>query len=93
MGNIKKEEQQAKKKVPAAGNAGQQNRCRGGGCGRSRNHWHNTTGGGGGQNTSARFPTRSKDLPNNAVFNNTGQVDAINFQCSLKAIVNYLHMT
>jgi hypothetical protein len=93
MGNIKKEEHQHEK-IPAAGDAGQQHRRGAGGRGRGRNRWQNATGGssGGGQN-SARFPTRSKDLPDNAVFDNTGQVDAANFQCSLKAIANYLHTT
>ena len=93
MGNIKKEENQPEK-IPAGGDAAQQNRRGGGGRGRGRNRWHNATGGGGGGGQhSSRFPTRSKDLPDNAVFDNTGQVDAANFQRSLKAIANYLHTT
>jgi hypothetical protein len=50
-------------------------------------------GGGGPQNTSTQFPTCNKDLPDNAVFDKMGQVDAANFQHSLKAIANYLNTT
>ena len=84
-------------KLPPERDAGQQagqNIRRGGH--RGRNRWNNAAGSGGsaGQgNTSAKFPTRNKELPENAVFDNTGQVDAANFQRSLKAMANYLHTT
>jgi hypothetical protein len=84
-------------KLPSEGDAGQQagqNNRRGNR--RTRNRWNNTAGAGGsaGQaNNSAKFPTRNKELPENAVFDNTGQVDAANFQRSLKAMANYLHTT
>ena len=71
---------------------GQQNRRRG----RNRNRWNNPEGGAGNianGNPSAKFPTRSKDLPEHVVFDNTGQVDAANFTRSLKGMANFLHTT
>ena len=78
-------------KLPKVGDAGQQNRCRGPcGC-----HWNNAAGAGGspGQKSTAKYPTRNKELPENLVFNNTGQNDAANFQRSLKGMANYMHTT
>ena len=90
MGNIKQEENQDKK-PQAGGDGGQQHRRKGR---QGRNRWNNSTGGGGGgSNLLAKFLTRNKDLPDTAVFDNTGQVDAANFQRALKAMSNYLHTT
>ncbi len=58
--------------------------------------WNNPAGTGGttgSATTSNRFPTRNKDIPDTVVFDNTGQVDAANFQCSLKGMANYFHTT
>jgi hypothetical protein len=77
--------------LPEGGDAGQQNR-RGGRRGR---RWNNAADAGGspGQSATAKYPTRNKKLPENLVFNNTGQNDAANFQCSLKGMVNFMHTT
>jgi hypothetical protein len=78
-------------KLPKGGDASQQNR-RGGrrGC-----RWNNAAGAGGspGQSATAKYPTCNKVLPENLVFDNTGQSDAANFQCSLKGMVNFMHTT
>ena len=81
------------KLLPSGGNAGQPHR-RGGrrGC----NRWNNPAGTGGSTGsatTSNKFPTRNKDIPDTVVFDNTGQVDAANFQRSLKGMANYFHTT
>jgi hypothetical protein len=92
MGNNVKDEPQDMK--PPA-NEGGQNNCRGG-RGRNCNRWNNPTGRGGnaGQgNPSAKFPTQSKELPEHVVFDNTGQINAANFQRSLKGMANFLHTT
>ena len=92
MGDNVKEEQQAAT-LSAGGDAGQNNKH--GGC-RGRNHWNNTVGAGestGQDNTSAKFQMRNKELPEKVIFNNTGQVDAANFQCFLKGMENYLYTT
>ena len=90
--NIKEETPEAK--VPA--NEGGRYDRRDGRGGRHRNRWTNSSGRGGtsGQGTSsAKFPTRSKELPEHVVFDNTGQVDAANFTRSLKGMANFLHTT
>ncbi len=92
MGNNVKDKPQDVK--PPANKGGQNNRR--GGRGRNRNRWNNPTGGRGnaGQgNPSAKFPTQSKELSEHVVFNNTGQVDAANFQRSLKGMAIFLHTT
>ena len=43
--------------------------------------------------TSNKFPTQNKDIPDAVVFDYTGQVDASNFQRSLKGMANYFHTT
>lgn len=90
MGNNVKEEPQGAKTSPAI-EGGAPGR-RGGGR-RNCNRWNNTTGGRGNQHLSAKFPTRSKELPDHVVFDNTGQVDAANFQRALKGMANFLHTT
>jgi hypothetical protein len=63
---------------------------------RNRNRWNNSSGRGGNAaqgNPSAKFSTRSKDLPDHVVFDNTGQVDAANFTRALKGMANFLHTT
>ena len=40
-----------------------------------------------------KYPTRNKELPENLVFDNTGQNDAANFQRTLKGMANFLHTT
>ncbi len=50
-------------------------------------------GGSPGHNANAKYPTRNKELPENLVFDNTGQNDAANFQCSLKGMANFMHTT
>ena len=92
MGNDVKEEPGAKLS-PSGGDAGQPNQ-RGGR--RGRNRWNNPAGTGGttgSATTSNKFPTRNKDIPDTVVFDNTGQVDAANFQRSLKGMANYVHTT
>ena len=72
-------------KLADGGGAGEQNRC--GPNRRGGRRWNNATGAGGspGQAT-AKYPTRNKELPENLVFDNTGQNDAANFQRSLKGM-------
>jgi hypothetical protein len=92
MGNDVKEEPGAKLS-PGGGDAGQGNR-RGGR--RGRNRWNNQAGAGGATGsatTSSKFPTRNKEIPDTVVFDNSGQVDAANFQCSLKGMANFFHTT
>jgi len=92
MGNDVKEEPGVKLS-PGAGDAGQGNR-RGGRKGRNR--WNNPAGAGGATGsaaTSSKFPTRNKEIPDTVVFDNSGQVDAANFQRSLKGMANFLHTT
>ena len=72
----------------SGGDAGQPNR-RGGR--RGRNRWNNPAGTGGtvgSTTTSNKFPMRHKDILDTVVFNNTGQVDAANFQHSQKGMAN-----
>ena len=78
-------------KLPEGGDAGQQNQHKGQrGC-----HWNNAAGAGGSPEQSAteKYPTRNKELPENLVFDNTGQNDAANFQHSLKGMANFMHTT
>ena len=92
MGNDVKDEP-GTKLSPSGGDAGQPNR-RGGR--RGRNRWNNPAGTGGttgSVTTSNKFPTRNKDIPDTVVFDNTGQVDAANFQRSLKGMADYFHTT
>ena len=78
-------------KVTDEGEAGQHNRrghCRGARC------YNNAAGGGSPGNTpAAKYPTRSIDLPENLVFDNTGHNDAANFQRMLKGLAVFLHTT
>ena len=90
MGNNVKEEPQDAKTFPA-GDGGAAAR-RGGGR-KNRQRWNNAQGGGATHAISTKFPTRSKDLPEHVVFENTGQVDAANFQRALKGMANFLHTT
>ena len=71
--------------------AGQQNQRRG----QRARRWNNAAsmGGSPGHNANAKYPTRNKELPENLVFDNTGQNDAANFQCSLKGMANFMHTT
>ena len=92
MGNDVKEEPGVKLS-PGGGDAGQGNR-RGGRKGRNR--WNNPAGAGGATGsaaTSSKFPTRNKEIPDTVVFDNSGQVDAANFQRSLKGMANFFHTT
>lgn len=92
MGNDVKDEPGGKL-APGGGDGGQGNR-RGGR--RGRNRWNNPAAAGGtsGPATAAsKFPTRNKEIPDTVVFDNTGQVDAANFQRSLKGMANYFHTT
>ncbi len=86
MGKDVKDEPGAKLS-PSGGDAGQR---------QERNRWNNPAGTGGttgSATTSNKFPTRHKDIPDTVVFDNTGQVDATNFQRSLKGMANYFHTT
>ena len=52
---------------------------------RGARRFNNATGGTSSGNTpNAKYPTRNKDLPDNLVFDNTGQNDAANFQRTLQ---------
>jgi hypothetical protein len=57
-------------------------------------NWNNAAGGGGSPgHAAAKYPTCSKELPENLVFDNTGYNDAANFQRSLKGLAFFLHTT
>lgn len=61
---------------------------------RGGRRWNNATGvGGSSGSATAKYSTRNKELPENLVFDNTGQNDAANFQRTLKGMANYLHTT
>ena len=54
-------------------------------------HW--CRGGSPGQNATAKYATRNKELPENLIFDNTGQNNAANFQHYLKGLANFMHTT
>ncbi len=87
---MKEEPQDAK--TPPVGDGGAAAR-RSGGKQNNRHRWNNTHGSGATGTPTAKFSTRSKDLPDHVVFDNTGQVDAANFQRALKGMANFLHTT
>jgi len=92
MKNEFKADQNAAKLADGAGGVGEQNRR--GPNRRGGRRWNNANGAGGspGQAT-AKYPTCNKELPENLVFDNTGQNDAANFQRTLKGMANFLHTT
>jgi hypothetical protein len=60
---------------------------------RGSRRWNNTPGGAGSNSNTAKYPTCNKELPDSLVFDNTGPIDAANFQRSLKGLANYMHTT
>ena len=96
MGNDVKEENNAPR-PPAAAEAGgnnNNNNRRGGGRRGTRNRWNNAAAGA--NSTPAdktKFKSRSKDIPDDVVFDNTGPNDAANFQHAVQGMADYLHTT
>ena len=84
-------EDQNAAKLADGGGAGQQQRR--GPNRRGGRRWNNATGVGGSPGQTVKYPTRNKELPENLVFDNTGQNDAANFQRTLKGMANFLHTT
>ena len=84
-------EDQNAAKLADGGDAGQQQRR--GPNRRGGRRWNNATGVGGSPGQTVKYPTRNKELPENLVFDNTGQNDAANFQRTLKGMANFLHTT
>ncbi len=79
---------------PAGDGAGHNNNRRGGGCRGARNRWNNAAAGGTpAQQNNSKFKSRNKDIPEDVVFDNTGQIDAANFQHAVQGMANYLHAT
>jgi hypothetical protein len=78
-------------KLPESGDASQQHR-RGGRRGRRFNNAAES-GGPSGHQTSTKYSTRNKDLPDTLVFDNTGHNDAANFLRTLKGLANFMHTT
>ena len=93
MGNDVKEEINAPR-PPAGDGAGHNNNRRGGGRRGARNRWNNAAAGGTpAQQNNSKFKSRNKDIPEDVVFDNTGQNDAANFQHAVQGMANYLHTT
>ncbi len=91
MGNDVKEEPNVNR--PPTGDGAGNNR-RGGGRRGARNRWNNAAAGGTpNPNNNNKYKSRNKDIPEDVVFDNTGQNDAANFQHAVQGMANYLHTT
>jgi len=89
MGNNVKEEPNPPNPPQRGGDGGNLRR----GARRGRHRWNNNASGAGAHDapSNAKYTTRDKDLPNHAVFDNTGPNDASLFKRALEGMANYLY--